>query len=120
MSRGHRAFTPSSDASDDLLVRGAAVVYRLYDIGYAIELDRVSELLVSDAPARARPERVEAQALQIANPPVTVHIGKRDLALDGTSVSAQLVARIFDFGVASLQLEIGGRGMLAWSAFVEF
>jgi hypothetical protein len=120
MARGHAAFTPTSDASDDLLVRGAAVVYRLYDIGYAIELDRVSELLVSDAPERARPARVEAQALQIANPPVAVHVGKRELGIGDTVISAQLVARIFDFGVASLQLEISEPGMLPWSAFVDF
>jgi hypothetical protein len=33
---------------------------------------------------------------------------------------AQLVARIFDFGVASLQLEIIGPNIVSWGAFVEF
>ena len=95
-------------------------MYRLYDIGYAIELARVSELLISDAPARARAQRVEAQALQIANPPVTVALGDREITIDFAVRHAQLVARIFDFGVASLQLEIGGEDTLSWSAFVAF
>lgn len=106
--------------TDDLLVRGAAVVYRLHDIGYAIELDRVAELLVRDAPERARPARIEAQALLIANPPVTVHLGARDIVVGGVVWHAQLVARMFDFGVVSLQLEISGAEMVEWGAFVDF
>jgi hypothetical protein len=110
----------SADPPDDLFVRGAAVVYRLYDIGYAIELARVAELLSSDAPARARAQRIEAQALQIANPPVTVALGEREIVVDSTARNALLVARIFDFGVASLQLEISGSDTMSWSAFVAF
>lgn len=111
--------TQGSD-SDELLVRGVAVVYRLFDIGYAIELDRAAELLVRDAPERARPERVEAQALLIANPPVTIQLGAREITVGGNVCRAQLLARIFDFGVLSLQLEISGTDEMPWDAFVEF
>src|SRR4051812_29375150 len=112
------AETASRD--DELLVRGVAVVYRMYDIGYAIELERVSELLAGDLPERARPERVEAQALQIANPPVTLQLGTRDLAVDGTTCSGHLAVRLFDFGVVSLQLEVSGGDVMSWSAFIQF
>jgi hypothetical protein len=112
--------TTRAPDSDDLHVRGVAVVYRLFDIGYAIELDHAAELLVRDAPARARPARVEAQALLIANPPVTIQLGAREIAVDGNSCRAQLLARIFDFGVLSLQLEISGADTLTWDGFVEF
>jgi hypothetical protein len=114
------ASASASYGSNDLLVRGVAVAYRLYDIGYAIELDRVSELLAGDAPARARPARVEAQALLISNPPVTIQVGGRTIAVDGATYAAQLIARIFDFGVVSLQLEIKGPDIVSWGAFVDF
>ena len=110
----------ATDPSDELLVRGVAVVYRLFDIGYAIELDRAAELLVRDAPARARPARVEAQALLIANPPVTIQIGAREITVDGNACRTQLLARIFDFGVLSLQLEISGEDIVPWDSFVSF
>ncbi|MDB4885063.1 MAG: hypothetical protein JWN79_501 [Gemmatimonadetes bacterium] len=103
-----------------LTVSGAAVVYHLYDIGYAIELDRIDALFAGEASARTRPERVEAQALQIANPPVTVMLGYRTLRVDGTQFAAHLTARLFDFGVCSLQLEIQAAGTLAWDDFVQF
>jgi hypothetical protein len=109
--------TPSDD---ELLIRGVAVVYRMYDIGYAIELERVSELLARELPERARPERVEAQALQIANPPVMLQLGTRDVEVDGTTCSGHLAVRLFDFGVVSLQLEVSGGEVLSWSAFTQF
>ena len=110
----------TSLTDDDLLLRGVAVVYRLFDIGYAIELERVSQLLARDLPARARPERIEAQALQIANPPVTIHLGAREIDVDGTSCSGNLSVRLFDFGVVSLQLEVSGGDVMSWSAFTHF
>ena len=58
-------------------VHGEAIVYRLYDVGYEIRLDRVVDLLASSAPERPRPVRGEAQTIQIPNPPVTVSLGWR-------------------------------------------
>jgi hypothetical protein len=101
-------------------VEGAAVVYRLFDIGYAIELDAVATLLAPSAPERTRPARSEAQALQIANPPVSVSLGARELLIDGRSCRAQLSARLFDFGVCSMQLEIAAGERTSWDDFAQF
>ena len=117
----HTTVSRVADCSDDdLRVRGAAITYRLHDIGYAIDLDHVTELLVQEAPERARPVRVEARALQIANPPVVVSIGRREIRINGTMYEAQLFGRIFDFGVVSLRLEVSGDDTMTWSAFVSF
>ena len=104
----------------DLAVDGAAVVYRLFDIGYAIELESVATLLAPSAPERTLPARIEAQALQIANPPVSLSLGARELRIDGRSYRAQLAGRLFDFGVCSLQLEIAAPDGLSWDDFVRF
>jgi hypothetical protein len=103
----------------ELSVSGAAVMYRLFDVGYSITLSSVDTLLAPQAPARQRPERGEAQALQIANPPVTVALGDRALGVDGMQHHAQLSARIFEFGVCSLQLEVPCPAPLSWTAFVQ-
>jgi hypothetical protein len=103
-----------------LAVDGTAVVYRLFDIGYAIELDAAATLLAPSAPERTRPARIEAQALQIANPPVSVSLGLRDLVIDGRECRTQLAARLFDFGVCSIQLEIAAAERSSWEEFVQF
>src|SRR4051794_38752083 len=56
-------------------VCGSAIVYRLYDVGYGIDLERAAALSKDWVPARARPTRGEGQALQIPNPPLTLLLG---------------------------------------------
>jgi hypothetical protein len=99
---------------------GAAIVYRLFDIGYEIKLDRALDLLAASAPERVRPVRGEGQALQIANPPITVLLGTEVLTLDGEPQEVELSARIFDFGVVSLRVRIRTPGELDWTRFVAF
>ena len=103
-----------------LTLDGAVVVYRLFDIGYAIELDAAATLLAPSGPERTRPARIEAQALQIANPPVSVSLGGRDLRMEGRPARAQLAARVFDFGVCSIQLEVLAPAGAPWDDFVRF
>lgn len=102
-----------------LTLDGAAVVYRMFDIGYAIELNVAAALLAPSGPERSRPARIEAQALQIANPPVSVSLGVRELLIDGTPRRAQLAARLFDFGVCSMQLDIAAPDNASWADFAH-
>jgi hypothetical protein len=110
----------AQSAAPELTLDGAAVVYRMFDVGYAIELDVAASLLAPSAPERTRPARIEAQALQIANPPVSVSLGVRELEVDGARCRANLAARLFDFGVCSLQLEIAAPDGSSWSGFAQF
>jgi len=112
--------TSSSARPAELTLDGAAVVYRLFDIAYAIDLERAAALLAPSAPARTRPARTEAQALQIANPPVSVVLGSHEITVAGVSRPAQLSARLFDFGVCSLQLEVHAPAGYAWNDFLAF
>jgi len=111
---------PAQSPATELTLDGVAVVYRLFDIGYAIELEAVAKLLAPSAPERTRPARIEAQALQIANPPVSLSLGTRELSIGGRPCRAQLAARLFDFGVCSIQLEIAASQDAAWDDFVLF
>ena len=101
-------------------VEGAAIVYKLYDVGYAIALDRALDLLAANAPERVRPVRGEGQAIQIPNPPITVLLGGENIALQGRRRDVDLSARIFDFGVVSLRVRVATPGELSWEEFTEF
>jgi hypothetical protein len=106
--------------ADQIVVDGDAVVYRLFDVGYEIALDRVIELLATQAPARVRPVRGEAQALQIPNPPITVILGSEDVVLGGERLTVEVSARIFDFGVVSLRARVPAPRSSSWHRFLDF
>ncbi len=106
--------------ADALRVDGDAVVYRLFDVGYEIQLDRVLELLATQAPARVRPVRGEAQALQIPNPPITVIVGTEEVVLGGDRITVEVSARIFDFGVVSMRARVPAPHGVTWHGFVDF
>jgi hypothetical protein len=101
-------------------VHGEAIVYRLFDVGYAIALDRAFDLLASSAPERRRPSRGEAQTIQIPNPPVTVSLGTETVMIGERPVDAELSARVFDFGVVSLRAKVVAHPGLGWDAFAAW
>ena len=101
-------------------VEGTAIVYRLFDVGYEIDLARALELLSTNAPERARPLRGEGQAIQIKNPPVTVTLGTELLSIDGRDADAEVSARIFDFGVVSLRLRVRAPQGVTWMDYADF
>ena len=104
-----------------LRVDGSAIVYRLYDVAYEIRLDRALDLLAASAPARVRPVRGEAQALQIANPPLTVILGHEQVQVAGMGAcDAEVSARIFDFGVVSLRMRFDAPPNATWDEFAFF
>jgi hypothetical protein len=110
----------AAGTAPDVRVTGEVVVYRLYDLGYEIDLDRVASLLGDRAPERARPVRGEAQAIQIPNPPITVGLGAMDVSVAGAICPAELSARMFDFGVVSLRARVPYATPAPWSAFASW
>jgi len=101
-------------------VDGAAIVYRLFDIGYAIRLDDAMRRLAPNTAARARPSRSEAQAIQIANPPISVTLGVERIVVGATSYDAEISARLFDFGVCSLRIQCHAPVGIDWNDFADF
>jgi hypothetical protein len=101
-------------------VSGAAILYRLHDVGYGIHLDQALDLLAGSGPERVRPVRGEGQAIQIPNPPITVILGSENLAIGGHRQDVEVSARIFDFGVVSLRVRVPTPRELSWREFTEF
>ena len=105
---------------NDRRVDGSFTLYRLFDVGYSIDLGRAAELLGSSTRGRARPVRLEARAIEIRNPPLVVALEDCDLVVGGATHRASLSAHVFDFGVCSMQLRVPTRQSWPWSAFVDF
>ncbi len=69
-------------------IAGSVVVYRLYDVGYEIDLERAADLPTSTPQERAdlrrtpRAVRVAAQTIQIKTPPITSPLGVDTVTLD--------------------------------------
>jgi hypothetical protein len=85
-------------------VAGAVITYRLFDVGYALDLGRAARLLEGHATGRLRPTRGEAKALVIAQPPLTLALGPVPLPGGPAWPGAQMSACCYDFGVISLRL----------------
>jgi hypothetical protein len=111
---------PGANQLAQARVDGTAIVYRLFDVGYEIQLARALELLSASAPERARPLRGEGQAIQIKNPPVTVTLGAECISIDGRDVEVEVSARIFDFGVVSLRLRVPAPPGVTWMEYADF
>jgi len=85
-----------------------------------IALEHAARLIGESAATRARPARTEARAIEIRNPPLVVALGARTLTLDGRACEGTLSARLFDFGVCSVQLRIGASSDITWDEFTSF
>jgi hypothetical protein len=95
--------------------------YRLYDVGYAIDLEQAGLRMPAAEVARLSPFSAQAVALHIPNPPLLVALGRTDLggALAGATV--HLSARLYDFGSIAVRARIvPGKERLPWPAFVRF
>jgi hypothetical protein len=108
-------------------VVGSVVLYRLYDVGYEIDLERALDFLATTTREREalrlkleQRRKTEAQAIRIKNPPITISLGNEELDAGGRRAAARVSARIFDFGVISLRMRCEIPGALAWSAFAAF
>ncbi|MFL5615928.1 MAG: hypothetical protein ACJ796_19850 [Gemmatimonadaceae bacterium] len=112
--------TSTAPSASLLVSDAAAIAYRLYDIGYEIDLDRASALFAPDGVTRERPGRSEAQALQIVNPPLFVSLGSERLTISGAEWRADVSARLFDFGTCSLQLRLEMPAPVPWEQFSDF
>jgi hypothetical protein len=99
---------------------GSATIYRLYDVGYEIDLAHAGRRLAPQAPPTPRARRVEAAALVTPNPPLIIDLGTKAVEVARSTVQAAVSAAIFDFGVISLRVAIVAPSDLTWSDYVAF
>jgi hypothetical protein len=94
------------DRADITINSGKILLYRLYDVGYEIDLVKVEEKLRREA-RRLRIERKPfSKAFEFANPPVLFQLKGAEREIDGTLLSFNVYGRAYDYGVISIILEL--------------
>lgn len=102
------------------VIGGRATAYRLFDVGYEIDLEQVAALLAAESRGRILPARAEARAFAIRQPPLSAVLGQRPLTVGASVHDAALSVHVFDFGVVSLRLTVAAPAVCPWDEFVAF
>lgn len=109
------------DSGEVRVMSGAVTAYRLFDVAYAIDLPKAEALWAErahSASTRARLNATPAKAMSFGVPPVELALEPITLSLRSATVTADVIARLYDFGVLTLALRVPARD-LTWSAFEQ-
>ena len=100
--------------------KGKILVYRVFDIGSEIDLDKV-EALFEDKKLKERfkLDRKHNMSLIISSSPVSIQLGTVDIRLMDKQVAAELVAKVWHFGTVSLCFQIPIEENTSWPDLVK-
>ncbi len=102
--RIHEPTDVAPPRSDFVLRKGSILCYRMFDVADEIDLEHARRL-ISAQTKRLKLGREGSQYLELPEPPLTLELGTRALALrDGSSLEIQASLRLFNFGAASIVL----------------
>lgn len=103
------------------VVSGAVIASRLFDVADAIDLSKSERLWAAQArPAgtRSRLEFTSPKAVAFGVPPLEITLDPVSIRLDGVAVRAEATARLYDFGVVRLALQVEAEN-LAWTDYTR-
>ena len=100
--------------------KGKILVYRVFDIGSEIDLEKV-EALFEDKKLKERfkLDRKHNMSLIISKSPVSVQLGSIDVKIMDITQSCELVAKVWHFGTVSLCFQIPIFEGSTWSELVK-
>ena len=105
--------------SEVFVASGEMIAYRLFDIAYAINLDRAEAALARRRGAGGVRKQLNAtppKAVAYDVPPLVLTLDPVPLAIGGKTTDATVTVRLYDFGVLSLALSIAVSD-LSWTDF---
>jgi hypothetical protein len=117
----NRAGTPAQRDStvegmpEIFVASGEMIAYRLFDVAYAIDLDRAEAVLEQRHGAGGVRKQLNATP---PKPPLVLTRDPVPLAIRDETSAATVTVRLYDFGVLSLALSIAVRN-LSWGEFVQ-
>jgi hypothetical protein len=100
--------------------KGKILVYRVFDIGSEIDLEKV-EAFFEDKKFKERfkLDRKHNMSLIISKSPVSIQLGTVDLKIMDSVLPCELVAKVWHFGTASLCFEIPIMPGCTWQELVQ-
>ncbi len=100
---------------------GILTLYRFYDIGDEINLERAQDCLAAPSARRYPPARVrQSESLDIAQPPVGVDLGTMAIDLAQVALEGNLRASVYDLGAVVLALEMPLPSPTEWLMVARF
>lgn len=100
--------------------RGRILVYRVYDIGTEIDLEKVENLFDDKTlKERFRLDRKHNMSLIISSSPVSIQLGNVELNLNGERTEAELIAKVWHFGTVSLCFQLPIKEGTSWGELVK-
>ena len=99
--------TVGAVTADIVIERGSILIYRLFDVAESIDLAAVeTRARAAAGTSRLRLARPGGHALVIRNAPVAVFLGDQDLVVGGATHRCEVQARVWDYGVISVQFRV--------------
>jgi hypothetical protein len=93
--------------SKNTIKKGRILVYRVYDIGEEIDLEKSEKILESETIARAKfgLKKINQQAVIVSNEPLSVALGPYTFSDKITTINAEVSGKLWEFGTLSLTFE---------------
>ncbi|MGE3609095.1 MAG: hypothetical protein AB7I27_05870 [Bacteriovoracaceae bacterium] len=100
--------------------KGKILVYRVFDIGSEIDLEKVESLFEDKKlKERFRLDRKHNTSLVISRSPVSIHLGNVEINLIDKKVNSELIAKVWHFGTVSLCYQIPIPESTGWFDLVK-
>lgn len=106
--------------SDVRIQRGSVFVYRMFDVAEVIDLSVLEANGREErGTSRLRIARSGSQAIIIKNAPVSISLRPQQIAVHGVIHECDVQARVWDYGVVSLQFRIAIPPGSTWAELVD-
>jgi hypothetical protein len=95
-------------------------LFRFYDVGYAIDLERAEAFVTAGMGRHRTPGRVrQSSSIEIAQPPLWAGLGPATIQLAGRQMEGTLRASIYDLGAVTLALSLPLSGAMPWDGIAD-
>jgi hypothetical protein len=100
--------------------RGSILVYRVFDVAEEVNLSKVEELVKTEVSQRLKFTRSTRQAVIMRNAPVALNLGGlTDFANPYSSGKTEAFAKIWDYGVITIQFQIPINPGTRWEELIQ-
>ena len=102
------------------VARGSIIIYRIFDVAEEYDLRRIEETLATaGSSSRLKLARSTGHALILRDAPLTLALGPTNVRIGKDTFTAELFARVWSYGVTSLQFRVPIEQGTAWQTLIE-
>ena len=93
--------------NQNTIKKGRILIYRVYDIGEEINLEKAQKILQQETAERAkfRLNKINQQAVIVSNAPLMLSLGNYSYTDHSISFNCEVTAKIWEFGTLSLTFD---------------